>query len=117
MKNRSTIAVAASVLLAGVTAASAATMAPRASDALNLTSAQQKTAWNDINKSATIQKPPASFNAETGAVVPGTLKIAPVPSKAASDVTALRPYDFAMVQGKLLIVNPSDRKVAEVISG
>jgi hypothetical protein len=34
-----------------------------------------------------------------------------------SAVPALRPYDFAIVQGKLLIVNPSDRKIAEVITG
>jgi hypothetical protein len=31
------------------------------------------------------------------------------------DLPPLKPYDFAMVRGKLLIVNPSDRKVAEVM--
>ena len=45
------------------------------------------------------------------------MKVSAVPSKAARAVPSLRPYDFAMVQGKLLIVNPSDKKVAEVISG
>ncbi len=37
--------------------------------------------------------------------------------QAMSDVPVLNPYDFAMVQGKLLIVNPSDRKIAEMITG
>ena len=36
-----------------------------------------------------------------------------VTKKAAGDVPVL--YDFAIVSGKLLIVNPSDKKVAEVI--
>ncbi len=45
------------------------------------------------------------------------VRFSAVPSKAARDVPALRPYDFAMVQGKLLIVNPSDKKIAEVITG
>jgi hypothetical protein len=29
----------------------------------------------------------------------------------------LRPYDYAKVDGKLLIVNPHDMMIAEVISG
>lgn len=41
---------------------------------------------------------------------------ASVPRKAASDVPSLKPYDFAMLQKKLLIVNPADRKIAEVIT-
>lgn len=127
MKTRTSIALAAAaVLLSGVTAASAAamshatsssTMARQASDALNLTSAQRKTAWNDLRSQATKQKAPSGFEGTVGAVVPSTLKIEPVPTKTADAVPSLRPYDFAMVQGKILIVNPSDKKIAEVISG
>jgi len=57
------------------------------------------------------------LNAIVGAVVPSTVKIEPVPSKAASDVPMLKSFDFAMVNGKLLIVNPSDKKTVQVISG
>ena len=39
------------------------------------------------------------------------------PGKTASDVPALRPYDYAKVNGKLLIVNPHDMMIAEVIAG
>jgi Protein of unknown function (DUF1236) len=52
-----------------------------------------------------------------GEKVPGSLTIRAVPNKVARDVSQLRPYDFAKVQGKLLIVNPTDRTIAEVISG
>jgi hypothetical protein len=31
-------------------------------------------------------------------------------------VPSLKPYDFAMTPRKLLIVNPSDKKIAEVIT-
>ncbi len=62
------------------------------------------------------QRLPAGFTAAVGSVVPSAIIIEPVPSKAASDVPSLRPYDFAVVQGKVLIVNPSDRKIADVIT-
>jgi hypothetical protein len=32
-------------------------------------------------------------------------------------VAALKPFNFANGQGKLLILNPSDKKIVEVITG
>jgi Protein of unknown function (DUF1236) len=84
---------------------------------LSLTSMQQKTAREDLNSKTSKQNAPSGFQATVGAVVPTTVKIDPVPSKAATDIPALKSYDFAVVQGKLLIVNPSDKKIAEVITG
>ena len=49
-------------------------------------------------------------------MVPNTVTTAPITSKAASDVPALKPYNFAMLQHKLVIVNPADKKIAEVIT-
>ncbi len=125
MKARTSIALAAAALLAGVSAASAAgmqpsnagsNMAPMAGDMLSLSSAQQKTAWKDLYTGSLDQKAPSGFSAVTGAVVPNTVTTAPITSKAASDVPALKPYHFAMLQHKLVIVNPSDKKIAEVIT-
>jgi hypothetical protein len=48
MKRRTPLALAAVVLLSSVTVASAATILPTASDTLNLTHAQQETAWHDL---------------------------------------------------------------------
>ena len=126
MKIKISIALAAALLLSGATAASAAhwwhsssssTMARPASDALSLNATQQKMAWKDLGTEAAKQNIPSGFNATIGSVVPSTLKIEAVSSTAAKDVPSLRPYDFAMVQGKLLIVNPSDKKIVEVITG
>jgi hypothetical protein len=123
MKARITIALAAATLLAGVMAGSAAEVASshggvamKANDTLSLDAAQQRTAWKDLNSQAA-QNAPANFDAAAGAKVPNTLTIKAVPSKVARDVSQLRPYDFAKLQGKVLIVNPGDRMIAEVISG
>jgi Protein of unknown function (DUF1236) len=123
---QTTMTLAATFLLSGIVAASAAgmsqssshsTMARAASDTLSLTSTERKTAWNDLRGQTATQNEPRSFNVTVGAVVPTTLKIEPVPSKVADAIPALRPYDFAMVRGKLVIVNPADKKIVEVITG
>jgi hypothetical protein len=123
MRNQISVALAAGLLMAGVAAASAAEMQPGSTmsqpvgDTLSLSSTQQQTAWKDLYMGSLNQKPPAGFDAKAGAVLPNSITTAPVTSKAASDVPALKPFDFAMVNGKLLIVNPSDKKIVEVISG
>jgi hypothetical protein len=133
MKKQVSIALTAAVLLCGVSAASAAdhnkmskssssTMmsSKMASDSLRLTSKQRKTAMNDITKAPSAQGAPQSapkgFSATVGAAFPKDLTTQPVPAKAVSDVPALKPYTFAMLQKKIVIVNPSDQKIAEVIT-
>ena len=59
---------------------------------------------------------PPGFDAVVGTTVPNTIVIAPVTAQAGSDVPALKPYSFAMVQKKLVIVNPGNRKIANVIA-
>jgi Protein of unknown function (DUF1236) len=123
---QTTMTLAAALLLSGIAAASAAGMSPSsshstmgraASDTLRLTSIERETAWNDLRKEAATQNEPRSLNVTVGTAVPTTLKIEPVPRKVAEAIPALRPYDFAMVRGKLAIVNPADKKIVEVITG
>jgi hypothetical protein len=124
-KTQTAIALVAALSFAGISAASAAAMAnggattkmaPPASDSLSLSGPQQHTTWNDLYVRSLNQKTPSGFDATVGAIVPNAVQVAPVPAKAASDVPALKPYDFAMLQHKLLIVNPTDKKIAEVIT-
>jgi hypothetical protein len=119
MKKPTLFSVATAGLLFGIAVASAATMSKpiNTSDLLSLTSAQQKTAWHDLYMGSLNQNGPSGFSAVVGAVVPNSVVTAPVTSKAGRDVPSLKPYDFAMVQKKLVIVNPSDRKISEVITG
>jgi len=91
-------------------------MAPPANDTLKLSKTEQSKAWHDLYTPSLNQKTPAGFSATVGAAVPSGVVTAPVTAKAASDVPALKPYKFAMVQKKLVIVNPSDQKIADVIT-
>jgi hypothetical protein len=141
MHTRSSIALAAAALLAGMSTAMAAPpengkmapppaastntkmapqantkMAPPANDTLKLSKTEQSKAWHDLYTPSLNQKTPAGFSATVGAAVPSGVVTAPVTAKAASDVPALKPYKFAMVQKKLVIVNPSDQKIADVIT-
>jgi hypothetical protein len=118
MKKQISVALAAALLLGGVSAASAVTQ-PQ-SNALPIPAAthgQRQMAWNDLHSQAREQKGPANFREKAGALLPSTVSIKPVTSKVASAIPALKSYDFAMLNGKLVIVNPADSRVAEVITG
>jgi hypothetical protein len=96
------------------TAASAATPM-HGSDTVILSAAQRRTVWNDLGKQATNQKA-AGFEATTGTFVPNTVKVKPVPGKVAANVPSLRPYGFAMVDHSLVIVDPTNKVIADVVT-
>lgn len=83
---------------------------------LSLTTAQQKLAWKDVEPSAAAQKAPAAFTPRVGATLPRDVALKPVPAKLARQVSTLKPYDYAMLKHELLIVDPSSKKVVDVIN-
>jgi hypothetical protein len=89
----------------------------RTHDMLLLTPSQKTTAWRDLHRRGIHQYASPGFYPMDRWVLPDSVQIRPVPRRAARDVRALRSYDFAIVQGSLLIVNPSDKKIVEVIRG
>jgi Protein of unknown function (DUF1236) len=120
MKKSASLALAAALVLTGATAASArshmSNKTTSASDTLTLSDAEQQSIWKDVSGQATNQTAPADFTAAVGAEVPSAINIYPLPRQAARDVPAVRPYRYAMTQDKLLIVNPSDHKIADVVA-
>jgi hypothetical protein len=104
------------VLLSGAASAPLFGAPPKATDTLSLSPQDQQTAWSDLGD-APNQDGPATFRPSTTSAIPSTLDIHAIKGKAASDLPALKPYDFAKVQNKLLIINPHDMMIAEVISG
>jgi hypothetical protein len=114
MRKQTAFLSAAALLLCSVATASAAT-AMHGTDTVILSAAQRSAVWNDLSKQATNQNA-ASFDATIGAFAPNTVKIEPIPSKTAADVPSLRPYDFAMVGNKLVIVDPSNKVIADVLT-
>jgi hypothetical protein len=127
MRNATRLTLAAVALLSGISVASAAGMSKSTtgsassmatpSDTLSLTSSQQKMAWKDISGQAMKETAPVSFTAKVGAALPSIVGTKPVPVSTANKVPALRPFSYAMLDSnKLLIVNPNDKKIAQVIT-
>ena len=88
-----------------------------ATDTVVLSKQQRKDAWQDIKALATKQKAPAGFTATVGTVIPSKLDTHPVPVSTANKVPVLRPFQYAMLDtNKLLIVNPSDHKIADILT-
>ena len=83
---------------------------------LSLTTAQQKLAWTDIGRTAPAQKTPADFTPHVGATIPKDVALKAVPANLGRQVSALKPYDYALLKRDLLIVNPGDKKVVDVIN-
>jgi hypothetical protein len=125
MNRPSVVTLTAAAIIAGVSVASAAPGSGTISGAngglqsnsgLDLSQREQQTAWNDLYMGSLNQKTPSGFNAVLGARMPNSVVTAPVTARAINDVPALKPYAFAMVQKKLVIVNPTDHKIAAVIA-
>jgi Protein of unknown function (DUF1236) len=88
----------------------------RGSDTVILSAAQRTAAWNALSKQATNQNV-AGFDATIGTFVPSNVKIEPIPSKATANNPQLRPYDYAMVDHDLVIVDPTNKVIADVWKG
>ncbi|WP_426440169.1 DUF1236 domain-containing protein [Bradyrhizobium genosp. P] len=122
MKTTLSLAIAAVLALSGASAAAASQMSSHAgkmsgaSDTLTLSDTQQKSIWKDVNHHAANQTAPSGFTAAVGTAVPSTVNTYPLPLQARRDVPAARPYRYAMMQDKVLLVNPSDHKIAGVVA-
>lgn len=83
-------------------------------DTVILSAAQRRALWNDLSKQATNQSA-SGFAAQIGTFVPGSVKIEPIPGKAAANNPQLQPYDYAMVDHDLVIVDPANKVIADVV--
>lgn len=86
-----------------------------ATHSISLTDAQQKLALKDLEQSGQVQTKPTNFTPSVGAVVPNALALKPVPADLGQQVKALKSYDYALLQSELLIVNPTTKKVVDVV--
>lgn len=126
------IPVAAVALISGVSLAAAAdgsmsknststsalmSSQSKANGSLSLSSADQKTAWKNIIDDATKQKVPSGFTAKVGETLPSGIDTHPVPVSTADKVPELKTYQYALLENnKLLIVDPADKKIVDVIT-
>jgi Protein of unknown function (DUF1236) len=87
-----------------------------ASDNLILSSAQKQTISQTMfNGQAERNDAPVGFTASIGQVLPNSVTLHSLPSNVASQVPAVRSYSYATVEKEILIVNPTNRKVIDII--
>lgn len=85
---------------------------------LILNGAQEHVIFQSVSKqNGKKQTAPPGFKVEIGQSVPKSIMLRRLPSDARDRVWAAKPYDYVMLQNQLLIVNPLDRIVDDVIAG
>jgi hypothetical protein len=109
-------AIAAALLLCSIAAASAAGTGPFlvASDDFVLTGAQEQLLWQRIGRNAS--GTPSGLIAAVGATLPASVALHALPATVTRQVPAVRPYKYAMLGKALLIINPTDRIIVDVIT-
>jgi hypothetical protein len=84
---------------------------------LVLNGAQEQVIFRSVSKqNGKKETAPPGFKAEIGQVVPKSITLHRLPTDATNHVWAVKPYDYAMLQNQLLIVNPKDRIVDDIIT-
>ena len=86
-----------------------------AKDSLSLTTAQEKLAWRDLSKQAASQ-PRRQTSLHRRAPRFRRITLRQIPRKVASQLRILKPYQFARLPNEILIVNPTDKKIVDVIN-
>jgi hypothetical protein len=82
---------------------------------LTLTSAQRQTIFQSVMNEKG-QAAPAGFQAKIGTTAPQSLSLHALPASVASQVPVVKEYEYAKLQNnEVLLINPKDRHVAEVI--
>ena len=111
-------AVAAALLLCSIAGASAAETGPFlvASDDFVLTGAQEQLLWQRIGRTVSSTTAPSGLIAAVGATLPASVALHALPATVTRQIPAVRPYKYATLGEALLIINPTDRVIVDVIT-
>jgi hypothetical protein len=88
-----------------------------ASDNLVLTGSQESLIWRKVaQQRAAADKAASSFTPSLWGSVPASMTLRPLPANVTSQIPMLRPYRYTTLGNSLLLVNPSDRRVVDIIT-
>jgi Protein of unknown function (DUF1236) len=112
-------AVAAAFLLCSIATASTAATGPFlvASDDLVLTGAQEHLMWQRLVARNASTTAPSGLIAAIGATLPASVALHALPATVTRQIPEMKPYAYATLNKTLLIVNPTDRVIVDVITG
>ena len=112
-------AVAVALLLCSIAAASAAGTGPFlvASDELVLTGAQEHLMWQRlVGRNAGSTTAPSGLRAAIGATLPASVALRALPATVTRQIPEMKPYAYATLGKTLLIINPTDRVIVDVVT-
>lgn len=89
---------------------------PAAVPNLKLTAPQKQTIYLSISNQKQKETAPPTFRAAVGAVVPTTVETQPLPKTIVELVPALKDFEYAMVANQVLLVDPKNKQVVEIIN-
>jgi hypothetical protein len=83
---------------------------------LKLTAAQKQTIYASISSQKQKETAPPTFNAAVGAVVPASVQLQQLPKTIVDLIPELKNYEYAMVANQVLLVDPNNKQVVEIIN-
>jgi len=89
---------------------------PAAVPNLKLTAAQKQTIYASISNQKQKETAPPTFNAAVGAVVPASVQLQQLPKTIIDLIPELKNYEYAMVANQVLLVDPKNKQVVEIIN-
>jgi Protein of unknown function (DUF1236) len=84
------------------------------SQGLNLSAAQRSEIWRKLDDQPQ-ENVPAGFEARLGELVPNTVRLRSLPNSVSSQVPVVKSYQYAMIHGRLLLVDPTTKKIVAII--
>jgi hypothetical protein len=81
---------------------------------LALTPEQQVTIYRSITREPIRTEPPAGWNAKVGVRVPSTVELYDVPATVAA--APVRHYRYTILNNQVVLVEPSTRRVVQILS-
>lgn len=117
MKSLRWYSIAAVLLLCSSGLAAAGTGTPfRVSDNLVLTGAQEYLIWHRLGRRAgAVAGKPSGFQPSLYGVVPPSVALRALPVDVTGQIPMVSPYRYATLGKLVLIVNPADRTIVDII--
>jgi Protein of unknown function (DUF1236) len=110
-----TIVISFLVFCASVIGASAQTNPPISTRTINLTAEQYHVIKEIVLKDATATPSSGSSVIKIGEHVPATVNLRTFPSELSEKISSLKSHAFYVDNGKIVIVDPKDNSVADII--
>ena len=116
LKNHMRLAAVALALFGSLGLAAAQEVNPASVPDLKLSKDQKHTIYLSISNLKQRETAPPTFRAATGAVVPSSVELQPLPKTIVDLIPQMKDYEYAMVTNQVLLVDPKTKQVVEIIN-